>query len=46
MLLNAFTRALKDSFPPARVAGVKVGAESLSSLLQRLVTLPPKFPTQ
>ena len=24
VLLNAFTRALKDSFPPARVAGVKV----------------------
>ena len=26
VLLNAFTRALKDSFPPARVAGLKVGA--------------------
>ena len=24
VLLNAFTRALKDSFPPARVAGLKV----------------------
>ena len=24
VLLNAFTRALKDTFPPARVAGVKV----------------------
>ena len=24
VLLNAFTRALKDSFPPARAAGVKV----------------------
>jgi len=23
VLLNAFTRALKDSFPPARVAGLK-----------------------
>ena len=26
VLLNAFTRALKDGFPPARVAGLKVGA--------------------
>lgn len=24
VLLNAFTRALKDTFPPARVAGLKV----------------------
>lgn len=23
MLLNAFTRALRDAFPPARVAGLK-----------------------
>ncbi len=29
VLLNAFTRALKDSFPPARVAGVKVGTSFL-----------------
>ena len=27
VLLNAFTRALKDSFPPARVAGLKVSQE-------------------
>lgn len=27
VLLNAFTRALKDPFPPARVAGLKVCAE-------------------
>lgn len=26
VLLNAFTRALKDSFPPARIAGLKVRA--------------------
>ncbi len=26
VLLNAFTRALKDTFPPARVAGLKVRA--------------------
>ena len=25
VLLNAFTRSLKDGFPPARVAGLKVG---------------------
>ncbi len=25
VLLNAFTRALKDLFPPARVAGLRVG---------------------
>ena len=25
VMLNAFTRALKDTFPPARVAGLKVG---------------------
>lgn len=24
VLLNAFTRALKDGFPPARIAGLKV----------------------
>ena len=24
VMLNAFTRALKDTFPPARVAGLKV----------------------
>ena len=24
VLLNAFTRALKDGFPPSRVAGLKV----------------------
>ena len=24
VLLNAFTRALKDTFPPARIAGLKV----------------------
>ena len=24
VLLNAFTRALRDAFPPARIAGVKV----------------------
>jgi SCY1-like protein 1 len=26
VLLNAFTRSLKDGFPPARVAGLKVGS--------------------
>jgi hypothetical protein len=25
VLLNAFTRALKDSFPPARIAGARPG---------------------
>lgn len=24
VLLNAFTRALKDTFPPARIAGLRV----------------------
>lgn len=33
VLLNAFTRALKDSFPPARVAGVKVGLALLVTFL-------------
>ena len=33
VLLNAFTRALKDGFPPARVAGLKVPSEALSSNL-------------
>lgn len=27
VLLNAFTRALKDTFPPARTAGLKVAFE-------------------
>ena len=42
-MLNAFTRALKDSFPPARSAGLKVlitiAATSCSSLLLLLVLL-------
>jgi SCY1-like protein 1 len=29
VLLNAFTRALKDSFPPARAAGVRVSCRQL-----------------
>lgn len=29
VLLNAFTRALKDGFPPARVAGLRVGPPRL-----------------
>ena len=29
VLLNAFTRALKDMFPPARIAGLRVCAPSL-----------------
>lgn len=28
VLLNAFTRALKDTFPPARIAGVRASSES------------------
>ncbi len=32
VLLNAFTRALRDAFPPARIAGVKVSANSWRSL--------------
>ncbi len=45
VLLNAFTRALKDSFPPARVAGVKVRTgTSLLLSLPRL--LDPFFPKQ
>ena len=31
VMLNAFTRALKDSFPPARSAGLKVPPNSSSS---------------
>lgn len=30
VLLNAFTRATKDAFPPSRVAGLKVGALCLA----------------
>ena len=30
VLLNAFTRALRDAFPPARIAGVKVIAGPLA----------------
>ena len=30
VLLNAFTRALKDTFPPARTAGLKVGYHAQS----------------
>jgi SCY1-like protein 1 len=29
VLLNAFTRATKDAFPPSRVAGIKVRAGCL-----------------
>lgn len=32
VLLNAFTRALKDTFPPARLAGVKVSYDPDSPL--------------
>ena len=38
VLLNAFTRALKDSFPPARVAGVKVGASFLRIAAESLLS--------
>lgn len=47
VLLNAFTRALKDGFPPARVAGLKVwvyeaadrcGSMLFGPLFQRILT--------
>lgn len=39
VMLNAFTRALKDSFPPARSAGLKVAA-CLSDMAQSPFVLP------
>ena len=30
VLLNAFTRALRDAFPPARIAGVKAGTATFA----------------
>ena len=29
VLLNAFARALKDGFPPSRIAGLKVSADEI-----------------
>lgn len=36
VMLNAFTRALKDSFPPARAAGLKVHPPPTCSLYPSL----------
>jgi SCY1-like protein 1 len=38
VLLNAFTRALKDTFPPARLAGVKVSGSTASCAAARQET--------
>ena len=39
VLLNAFTRALKDLFPPARVAGLRVRTVGLSSVVQAAIAI-------